>query len=168
MKFNLFIFILVLTYSCKVQEHEEVEYLRWVGDTEFNPQLDSPTYKLCNPDQVGQYHNYGMGLQYEGEKSAINQFFKDNYSPVKSPHENGLIRIRFIVNCKGETDRFRILCMDNSYQPFEFDHRIVRQILGITKKLDGWKVLYKKNQPKDYYQYLIFKIKNGQIIEIMP
>jgi len=40
--------------------------------------------------------------------------------------------------------------------------------MRITKSLSGWKILPNDEAPTDYYQYLIFKIKNGEIIEIMP
>jgi len=79
-----------------------------------------------------------------------------------------LIRIRFIVNCAGDTGRFRILGMDKDYKQKEFSPSITDQILSITKSLTGWKTKTSNGETYDYYQYLIFKIDKGQIKEILP
>ncbi|WP_177765852.1 tetratricopeptide repeat protein [Flavobacterium sp. I3-2] len=42
----------------------------------------------------------------------MDKTFFDNYKNQNFTEQSGLIRIRFIVNYKGETDRFRILEMD--------------------------------------------------------
>ena len=58
--------------------------------------------------------------------------------------------------------------MDNTYEQKEFDERITNQLLAITKELDGWKILPNTQEARDYYQYLIFKIDEGNILEILP
>lgn len=109
-----------------------------------------------------------MGFQYRGEKLAIIETFKAKYKPVGINNETGLVRIRFIVNCKGETGRYRTIGMNTLYQKKEFDSRIIDQLLNITKNLSGWKVFSDNSKSYDYYQYLIFKIEDGNIKEILP
>jgi len=58
--------------------------------------------------------------------------------------------------------------MNENYEPKTFDKSITKQLLEITKSLTGWKILPDEQSPEDYYQYLIFKINDGQLIEIMP
>ena len=72
------------------------------------------------------------------------------------------------MNCKGETDRFRILEMDENYKEKKFNEKITNQLLQISKNLSGWNPKIIQNRNVDYYQYLIFKIKDGNLIEIMP
>ena len=74
--------------------------------------------------------------------------------------QSGLLRIRFVVNCKGETDRFRLMGMDENFQPMDFETEISHQILDLTKKMEGWLPIEMEemdNMTLDYYQYLIFK-----------
>ena len=168
-KFYLFIVVLIIT-GCNTENSttSKQEYLRWVGDIEFDSALDDPIFKLCNGESnVKQYFNFSQGLQYDGEKKSINDDFKLKYKPVES-EDSGLVRVRFIVNCKGKTDRFRIIGMDNNFIEKEFDALIIDQLIGITKELKGWKILPNSEQAQDYYQYLIFKIDKGNIIEILP
>lgn len=147
----------------------ESTYLRWVGDIPENPSLDDPEFQPCHGDQfIRQYFHMNQGaLQYTGEKPVIVQFFQEHYQPV-STNESGFIRIRFIVNCEGKTGRFRLIGSDQNYQEFTFDPRITDQLLSLTQKMDGWRILPDPENPRDYYQYLIFKIDQGQIKEIMP
>lgn len=107
-------------------------------------------------------------MQYEGEKSALDKVFATLYKPIEKAKDSGMVRIRFLVNCKGQTGRFRMISSGHDYKEKQFDKTITDQLMSITKSLTGWKILSDKSEPKDYYQYLIFKIEDGQIKEILP
>ena len=144
------------------------EYPNNVGDIEFNSKTDKQDFELCNKNRIYQYFNNSGGLEYEGEKLKIENVFKENYKSEKINNETGLIRINFIVNCKGKTDRFRLISMDENYNEKVFLKSITDQLIAITKNLNGWKAKKIKERDIDYYQYLIFKIENGQLKEILP
>ena len=162
--------MVVAATACSNKQEAKIPtstYSRWVGDIAFDAAKDEPDFKLCNgEDSVKQYF-WGSGLSYVGEKKAILRAFSENYAPVKTT-DTGLIRVRFLVNCRGETDRFRWIGMDQSYNPMDFDERIVDQLMAITKRLDGWGSFERQGIPQDYYQYLIFKIEAGHLVEVMP
>lgn len=145
-------------------------YPRMVGDIAPDANLDDAEFTICNGDErIIQYFNTMQGFRYQGEKSALVSEILELYSPVENPeNESGYIRIRFVVNCKGQTGRFRVLSSDLKYQEKEFKATIVDQLVDIVKNLKGWKVLSKEGKTLDYYQYLIFKINEGRIIEILP
>lgn len=139
-----------------------------VGDIAFNPKLDDPGFKVCHEEFVFQYYNFGKGLQYKGEKTAINEFFKEHFNFKKTAGETGLFTIRFIVNCEGETGRFRWQGMDLNYNPKNFNADLQARLLSLTRQLDGWIVGQLQDKTVDYYQYLTFKLVDGELIEIMP
>lgn len=142
---------------------------RWVDDILPDSLLDDPAFRICyNEDQAIQYFNNGKGMEYEGDKPALTDIFHKQYKPVASIGQTGFIRIRFIVNCNGESGRFRMLCSDLNYLPVQFDTNITDQLLAITKSLKGWKPKLWKESKVDYYQYLLFKIKDGNLIAILP
>jgi len=151
------------------QTTEKKDYLRWVGDIEQNNEIDNPNFKVCKGDEsILQYFNTGEGPKYPGEKSRILNTFKAKYKPVADHTQNGYIRIRFVVNCEGNAGRFRILQSDYDYKEIQFDKNIVGQLLEITKEIENWEILYYNEIPVDYYLYLIFKINDGQLTEIVP
>jgi hypothetical protein len=163
-----FFFIWIIALASCAESDEQSKYPRWVGDSEFIPEIDSVDIEVCNGENsVLQYFHFDEGLQYRGEKKELRRIYTENYQPVDTD-QSGLIRIRFIVNCKGETGRFRIMGSDLDYREQIFDERITDQLLEITKSLDGWNIQSRDEIAQDYYQYLIFKIDRGNLIEIMP
>jgi len=170
---KIFIYLVLLfsAVSC-ISEKEDstsVKYLRWVDDIPFDATLDDKDFIICRGEERAmQYFNNSKGLEYEGEKTAIIKAFEESYDFSTVVKENGLIRIRFLVNCEGKTGRFRLISMDERYNEKQFDKSITNQLLKITKRLKGWKPKVFENETSDYYQYLIFKINQGKIIEILP
>lgn len=142
---------------------------RHVDDIAHDTQQDSDSFKTCHGDQyVIQYFNNSRGLEYEGGKPAIVEAVHQHYDPTKAAKESGLVRVRFIVNCNGESGRFRVLGMDEQYQTKIFSTTITNQLVTITKNLKGWKVKQLNDKERDYYQYLIFKLEQGAIVKILP
>ena len=169
-KFVLLIIVFFI-YNCQSQENGLVnkEYRNYVGDIIENPKIDVNDFEICNSEnRIMQYFNNSQGIEYRGGKTEILNVFKNEFIPIKNENQNGMIRIRFIVNCKGESGRFRIIEADNEYKIFHFNNRITNQLLRITKKLKGWIPKEHRNKNVDYYQYLIFKIVDGNIKEILP
>lgn len=167
--FIFLISIILMTQSC--QQHsipKDSKYFSMVGDIAPDPKLDDPNFTLCNEKNTKQYHNLNEEMQYEGEKHALDHIFTSKFKADPTIKDSGMIRIRFIVNCKGETGRFRLINSGYDYKEKQFNNAITDQLMTITKSLKGWKILSDKRGPKDYYQYLIFKITDGQIKEILP
>lgn len=165
-------FLLLVICSCDRQDNESGEYPRMIGDIAYNPSIDNPDFQLCKDEtQVIQYYalTSAQGLKtYKGENYEISRIFHEQYKADQAKKESGLVRIRFIVNCYGQSGRFRMMSMDNNYQKKIFDASITDQLLSITKSLDGWIPFVVQEIEREYYQYLIFKIQDGNIIEIMP
>ena len=170
--YTLFVIIISIC-GCKQQMTDshnrgEVVYTRHVGDILFDANVDDPAFKVCDEGRAKQYYNFGKGLLYKGEKDDLDAYFMERFKPKKKTKETGSITIRFIVNCEGKTGRFRIQGIDPNYKVKQFNTSLVNQLLQLTKELDGWVVGEKEGKIYDYYQYLTFKIKNGELIEIMP
>lgn len=161
--------ILLLTLnSCNNESSDDNNYPRYVGDIAYEEEKDDASFVICKgEDRVKQYFNFGKGLQYKGEKRALVAQVLKAYEPVESD-QSGWIRVRFIVNCKGETGWFRMTSSDLNYETQTFDERISSQLMEITKSLAGWKVLPEGKEPNDYYQYVSYKIQEGVITEILP
>ncbi len=164
----IFCFLLSFLFaSCQTENNtlQKEKYLRYVGDIKYDNLLDNEDFTLCHEEEKAyQYFNFGKGPLYTGEKLRILQTFETQYQPIDKEEESGWIRIRFLVNCQGKAGRFRMIQSDFDYQEKEFDERIVTQLLAITKNIQYWQGF----EPVDYYMYLIFKMKDSKIIEILP
>jgi hypothetical protein len=140
----------------------------YIGNIAFDEKKDKKDFSLCDEQHIFQYFNDSKGFQYKGEKFVIEEEFQKQYNSENVKKESGWIRIRFVVNCNGESDRFRILTANYDYEPTEIDKNITSQLLNITKSLNGWIPKAISGKKIDYYQYLIFRIKDGKIDEILP
>ena len=161
------IFAFIFTVSC-AQKTETADYPATIGDIQYDPALDDPGFKVCNVEQVLQYYQFGKGMQFQGEKIKIVKYFKAKFKGGEIKGESGYITIRFVVNCEGNTGRFRMQEMDVDYQPKQFATNISSGILELAKNLQGWTIGTYEGIPYDYYQYLTFKIEDGTIKEILP
>jgi hypothetical protein len=166
---SFLLLIVILGFNCSDTNTSTQQYPRWVGDSSFNPKIDASEFKPCHGDEnIYQYFNLSEGPQYLNKKPALENIYTSSFQPVKDTTQNGMIRIRFVVNCQGKAGRFRLLQSNFDYEEVEFDESIQSQLLNITKSISDWQILYKNDKPIDYYMYLIFKIKDGQITEILP
>jgi hypothetical protein len=148
---------------------DESDYPLQVSDIAFDPAVDDPNFKVCDETNVYQYYNFANGIPYIGEKPKLVRFFNEKLKTTEEKGETGYVTIRFVVNCEGKTGRFRVQEMDMNYQPRKFGETLTKQLLELTKQLEGW--FLPQDEAKavyDYYQYLTFKIENGKLTEILP
>ena len=155
--------------SCQTEKGATSKYHAQVGDIIFDEKIDDVNFKKCISDDqfMFQYYNDSKGFQYKGEKYEIEKKLKSlNLKSLKK--ENGYITIRFLVNCEGKTGWFRMQQMNEDYKKYVFDEKLSNQLLIFTKSLNGWIPKEIEEKKIDYYQYLTYKIENGQVSEILP
>lgn len=76
--------------------------------------------------------------------------------------DSGFHSIRFIVNCEGHVGRLREQSMDSNYQEIQLAESLKKAIKNKLLSFDQWPT------GRDFYQYLTFKIEQGQIKEVLP
>lgn len=168
--FKYLLLFFVLTISCQNTEDliKANKYPRMIGDLAKDTIIDDAKFTLCHQEKFATQYYAFEDKPYIDEKSELLAIYHNKYDASTVKKESGLIRIRFIINCKGETGRFRIISSDYNYKEITFDRNITKQLLNITKNLKGWQVFERKGKPRDYYYYLIFKMDKGVITEILP
>lgn len=165
MKKSILIVLTILASSCFQHDYKDV------GDIPFDQEIDDKNFKICNELNIKQYYvrsSSDLPPTYKEEKRGLEKAIFSKYKFPQSEKENGYLTIRFIINCKGKTGRFRIEEMDFGYKPHKFDKKITDQLLEIVKNLKDWIPRKSNGENLDFYQYLTFKIKNGQIVKILP
>lgn len=171
MNYGFLVLIGLAVISCNIRKTtftDSPKIINVVGEIFHDSLVDDSNFKICGAqNRIVQYYAFPEKT-YEGEKSALIEHFNIGYQPLQTINESGLIRIRFVVNCAGQTGRFRLLAMDSEYQKKEFSSNITKRLLALTKSFNGWKAMQANGNYRDYYQYLIFKIEKGRLIELMP
>lgn len=138
-----------------------------VGDINFDAKIDDSSFKTCNEDRIFQY--YSVGTSFKGERKAIREsIFKDlESSGVNFGNKSGYITFRFIVNCNGESGRYRFKQVDESFLKTTFGVSEVKKLKNAVIRLKNWNAgTLKDGTPVDSYYQINFKIIEGEIEDI--
>nr|WP_297788779.1 hypothetical protein [uncultured Allomuricauda sp.] len=134
-----------------------------VGDISYDSAIDSPEFKVCGKYRALQY--YQSGTYYQGGKKAIKQQLWSKVSADGLP-PNGLLTVRFMVNCHGETGLFRAKMTDPDVKRMEVPQEITKQFGDLISELKGWVPRKIQGEPLDSYIQIVFKVENGKITDI--
>ncbi len=140
----------------------ELIYTKKTAIENFDNLLKNSTFQRCSINGVASSGN--IGETYEGGGNAIKNHFYDAYkTPKNTEGENGILILKFLANCIGETGEFTLTGMDLNYKAREFHPDISQQILDLAHTLDKWIPYEYKDQDYDNYKVINFRIINGQI-----
>ena len=145
-----------------------------VGDIAFDPATDRSSFQRCGEGQYDVPQYYQSQTAYAGGTQVLRQQFLRAVLPRSTGAQDGYVTIRFLVNCHGETDRFRITQLNTAYQPAHFSPALVEALLRRAKDLHAW-VPGKFSGPgahhgeaMDSYYYLLLKISHGRVVDVLP
>ncbi|MCE7991905.1 MAG: hypothetical protein HEP71_07990 [Roseivirga sp.] len=134
------------------------EYPDHVGDIAADAELDDPEFQPCQESRIPQY--YALGANFR----VPNKQLMDHFGTIdlSGQSDTGYFTIRFIVNCQGKVGRLREQSMTTDYQETELNEDLKQAIRNKLMEFNQWPT------GRDFYQYLSFKIEQGQIREVLP
>lgn len=125
-----------------------------------------PTLDACNELRIVQY--YSVDTYFRGRESHSETHPAPAPPRPEGKGQNGWVTVRFVINCRGETGRFRMPQIDRNYQPCTFHRALTDQLLAATKELHNWQPGQYDGATYDSYYYLNFKIADGAVQDILP
>ena len=138
-----------------------------VGDIAFDARRDRRAFLLCDSTHIYQY--YQVSSFFPVGHQARRAYFQQHYHPVASaPAATGYVVIRFVLNCQGETDRFRVSTLGLDFKARPFPPTLVAQLLRLTRELRTWQPARRNGVAVDTYLYLNFILQNGQLRNVSP
>lgn len=124
------------------------------------------SFKLCHNKK---YPYYYPTLGYKGGFYEIKQHFYKGYQEIKGENNSGIVRIKFIVNCKGELGNLEVENYSLSYKKTNLNIKIIEQLINLTEKLKDWiPAVDNEGERIDSFKFYAFKIIDGKLIEILP
>lgn len=82
---------------------------------------------------------------------------------------SGYITFRFRIDCEGKMQRVRVMQTDEEYQTIHFDKSLIAELNDFIHTLDRWEKGLSAYELKNvnYIALLTFKIKNGEIVNVI-
>lgn len=131
----------------------------------FDVNYDDPSFIICDSTSISSGRNR---LQYIGGKNNLINDIISNYKyNQKFKSYTGYIVIRFLVNCEGNSGRYRADPLHLDFSPQKATADLLDYSIEIIKSLDHWKKSSPENNKKEYSKYINLKIENGQIQHVL-
>lgn len=171
MKFLLSFSACLLFTGC--QTSEENIHTHAIGFAPKNSVLIiNSHFTPCDSNITYYYYNKNKAedkaASFKGGSSAMKRKIRKHFPSLNLGTANGMFTIHFVLNCKGEIDWFTFSENDLDYQPIQFSKAIRSQLIEIQKSLNGWQPIFINGSYHDCFMHTTYKIKNGNIIEILP
>ena len=130
-------------------------------DTTSVRQPPCPTFGARYYSVQGKYPRSSYTLAREAQAFLRQQ--KQGYA------DSGYVTFRFVVDCAGRRQpRVQVLQTTAQYQPTHFDKALVEALYAYFQTLTEWRVGALQNAPVNYLAYLTFKLKDGNVVAVVP
>lgn len=118
-------------------------------------------------------HWYTSVFYQPDKRYSLTQLVEKQYQPVQEVDQSGLLTIRCVLNCAGEIGPLEVKGYGDDYCPRVFATQIVDQFLKICRDYVAKPDFLRTNKdsvepPTDTVVSLTFRLKNGQLIDILP
>ncbi|MBW8241425.1 hypothetical protein K1F50_01345 [Muricauda oceani] len=134
-----------------------------VGEIHYDSSLDSEEFSPCGDYKIYQYHD--IDTHYQGGEKAIGKAILSKIDADGLP-KNGLLTVRFVVNCKGDTGYFRTKMVDSNIREVEVPRNVSKKLYDLISGLKGWVPGKIQDEPMDSYAQVVFKLENGKVTDI--
>ena len=167
-QYILFGAVCSLIFSCEEKKMESLNLPPYiVGHIPYDEAKDNPHFKLCSNGYI--LENGGRRPAYKGGVKEMWTYFQPTFDQLPQKRgENGYLTVRFLANCKGEKDRFRVLAINSRYKAKAFSEDITALLLEVVKDAPGWQIAHHKGKNYDGYNMVTFKLKDGQVVDLIP
>jgi len=126
-------------------------------------------FELCGEfGQILDYYNGTPDAGYTGGKRGLWTAINPQLDPNALRGESGYLTFRFVVNCKGEAGWFVLEQAGLDYRKKEFDGQTIGHLSKIVASLKTWHPTVVRGKAYDAYCYLTFKLKDGEIVDLLP
>lgn len=130
-----------------------------------NPDISENFNRCSDKLPAGFYHSAAPYI-YKGGKPDFRRFIQSNFSE-NSFTDNGYLNFRFLINCKGELGDVETNQLNENLEITDLNKDLVSELSKLTLRKENWGSL-KTREVRDLYMYIIYKIENGQVVEILP
>ncbi len=130
--------------------------------------IRNPTkFELCGLGIT--YPYYVSKGYYKKDFNHFKEYILENYNTSITENNSFIIRIQFMINCKGEIGNYKVKSYDYNYQTIQINEVITNHFIELVDEYNLWNPPFNRhNEVINIFKFYAFKVHNGVIIEILP
>jgi len=148
-----------------IPQHLNVkEKIGWIP---FDKSIDKANFKVCDELNIEEYYqvnpSYGEGI------AIIRKYISSHQKELEALCEkDGYVIVRFVINCEGQTDRYRTKFMSLNYTDENtVNAELQKKIIQLIRNMGNWTPGKYDGKNYDCYQHLKFLFKNSQLVDVL-
>lgn len=169
LRYSFLLLILIIRLKAfsqnTVPQHLNVkEKIGWIP---FDKNLDNSNFKVCDELNIEEYYqvnpSYGEGMP------SIRKYISAHKQILETLCEkDGYVIVRFVINCQGQTDRYRTKFMSLNYTDENtVNAELQKKIIQLMRNMGDWTPGKYDGKTYDCYQDLKFLFKNSQLVDVL-
>jgi hypothetical protein len=146
------------------------KYPNHIGYIDTKNTLYTSNFELCDEGGLIGYYSSSAPDIFKNSKYRFRDYIQQNYFN-KGYTDNGYLNLRFHVNCHGNVGNVEVNQLNENYEKTQMNTDLVEQLIALTIQENNWQVRYHPDDSTktfNQYMYLLYKIENGNVTEIIP
>lgn len=143
------------------------KYPHYIGHISPETSVLNDNFMLCDNENIYGTHHGKPKVAFHISKKHFRETILSEYDNTKYT-DSGYLDFRFLVNCEGQAGRFEINELNLDLEKTDLNDMMVNDLLKLTANEKHWNIFHMKDLPRNYYMYILYRIENGKITEILP
>ncbi|NQY28470.1 MAG: hypothetical protein HRT69_03255 [Flavobacteriaceae bacterium] len=143
------------------------KYPHYIGYINPTTSVLNDGFTLCDDEKIFGKHHGSPEFSFKTNKKNFRESVLASYNFSKYS-DSGYLNFRFLVNCEGKAGRFEINELNLDLEKVDLNDDMVEELLTLTSDEKHWNIFYTKELPRNYYMYILYRIEDGKITEILP
>ena len=149
--------------------HHQVGHIEHGGwGEDFSPCFEEHLFPHNYSRQFRSFYYTPESAGHVMGKDSLRNYYLQRYDDLGYINESGYVTIRFIISCMGEAGAHEVHELSMDFDEKKFSPALTDQLLTLTKEITQWRPITFGDSRFDSFFHLTFKLKNGQLVEILP
>lgn len=119
-------------------------------------------------DYIYDYYNGDPDGGPRGGKRDLWRYFGEHLDKGLLGNESGYLTFRFVINCEGEAGRFITEEAGLDFARKRFPEQLIEHVFQLLITYDDWQATQGREEALDAYAYVTLKLRDGELIDILP
>lgn len=129
----------------------------------------APNFKLCGSENsIADYYNGDPDAGFTKGNKVLLKHLKSKIDTTAFNDFEGILTIRFVISCEATLGRFVAEAYDFDYQKQGLPENVVPVVIQSLLELNDWQATEIRGERRDSYAYISLKIKDAEIIDLLP